>query len=165
MWKLKIIIKELWKSFLFLPGTFIHELTHLIVALLLGAKIKSFTIIPRVKFIDRNHYTVVYGSVEFSPKISAFNFLIGMAPLLMLIPIYLILEHLHFFQYNGTYWELYFDELLAFSNWFYISILLELLSGCLPSTQDIKMSFEGLFSFSGLVMFVIIGFIVLTMYR
>jgi hypothetical protein len=62
---------------MFMPGTLIHELSHAITAIFLGAKVKSFSIWPK---FENNSIKLGYAEVT---KLDTFrNTLIGIAPLI-----------------------------------------------------------------------------------
>jgi len=64
-------------SFVFLPGTFIHELCHALTAVLLGSAVRSFSVWPRV---EGDSIKMGYAEVEVLDIFR--NSLIGIAPLL-----------------------------------------------------------------------------------
>jgi len=76
-------------SMLFLPGTFIHELSHAITATLLGSRVTKFSIWPTVE-----GGTIKMGYAQFVVKDIFRNTLIGISPLVfgILILYFLILN-------------------------------------------------------------------------
>lgn len=161
-YKLGVLVKESWKSILFLPGTFLHELSHYLVAVLTGSTVVAFSLIPKVEFSQNGTYRVTYGSVQSVAKIKAAYILIGLSPLLLLIPIYYILDYLNFFIYHDGYYNINFNEALTLKNILWDILIIQLLSGCLPSSQDIKVVLSGIFSISGVVIITLI--VLMTIY-
>lgn len=152
MKKLGFILKFWTKSILFLPGTFAHELMHFIVAILTGSKITSFSLTPKLTLLENGRYNAEFGSVGFIPRIQAFNFLIGMAPLLLWGVILLVLYKTNILQHYGEGATIDLERLFSFSSiWIWLMII-QLGWGGVPSVVDLKTSVRGFFSFSGLVL-------------
>ncbi len=107
--------------FLALPSTIMHELCHLIIALLSNGKPSSFSIIPK-----RENHQYVLGSVEFVP--AWYNaFIICMAPLILwVIALILFVKSSVLIVSPLLYW---------------------LLVGGIPSKQDFKIGFMYGFGF------------------
>lgn len=99
-----------------IPATLLHEISHWICALLLNGKPSTLSIIPKAK---ENGY--ILGSVTFVPK--WYNaFLIGFSPILLsATALYLFLSNNALIVSPLFYW---------------------LISGGIPSFQDIKVAFR-----------------------
>lgn len=65
-------------SFIFLPGTIIHELSHFFAAILVGARTGKIEILPR--FLDDESHTVALGSVQTQKLGILQGVLVGLAP-------------------------------------------------------------------------------------
>lgn len=114
-----------------ITGTILHEASHFIVAFLLGAKPKTFSLIPKKNIIDGNSYYTL-GSVEVR-NLNNFNaFPIGMSPFLLIIILYFF--NAHFFEY--------FEDTL-YSNILFIFITIILIDSSIPSIVDFKQAFKG----------------------
>ena len=157
MKKLRFILKFWTKSILLLPGTFAHELMHLIVALLTGSKITSFSLIPKLTLLENGRYNAEFGSVGFIPRIQAFNILVGMAPLLLWGVVALILYKINILQHYGEGATIDLQRLFSFSSIWIWFMIIQLGWGGVPSVVDFKTSTKGFFSFSGLLLFMGIG--------
>ena len=111
-----------------LPGTFFHELSHLIVSLLTNGKPISFTIIPKI----RNGY-IILGEVK-SANIRWYNaFFIGIAPLLLIIQSFYIYYMIVTNNYN------YLTNIIL------IFLSANLLYSSIPSKQDLKVGMLSLY--------------------
>jgi hypothetical protein len=111
-------------SLLSLPGTAIHEGMHFLLALLFCARPVSVNLVPR-----REGNSYVMGYVACSQMHWYNAIFVGLAPLLML-PLALWTA-----QWRLEHWAGFrFDELA----WVYL--VGSMVHGCLPSTQDIKIS-------------------------
>lgn len=71
-------IALLFFSFLFLPGTFVHELSHYIMAVILRVKVYSFTLWPKLE-----GDSIRLGSVEIAQTDVIRRFFIGAAPFII----------------------------------------------------------------------------------
>lgn len=150
---MKIVLFWL-KALFFLPGTFLHELSHFTVAKLLGAKITGFSLFPKMtRDPSSQRISYTYGSVHFVPKIRAFNFLIGLAPIMLWLLLYRI------FDIMGIMDEVAQGNLmpsLSIKTFVIVYIFAVLLYSGRPSAVDIKMSIRGLFSFSGFILLLLV---------
>ncbi|AXH16391.1 hypothetical protein CP985_03335 [Malaciobacter mytili LMG 24559] len=125
-------------SFVYLIGTFFHELAHYIAAIILILKKpKGFTIIPKRVVIDKKKYYCL-GSVDINNEdLNWFNSaLIAMAPLVLLILSYYV--YLYFYTYYLIYFKMYF-----FTHLIYIFLLVTLVVNSIPSITDFKLSLKG----------------------
>lgn len=159
---------SVFSQFLFyLPGTFLHEAAHWLVAKLTfshvpskaiieeededGNKIKrvisGFTIIPKIKKDQ-----VVYGHVLSIPKAKAAFVFISSAPLIWFVVLYFLLTHygyLTFLTEDGeAYFKINYLEFFRLENWLLIYVSLQLIWAGTLSSQDIKMFLKGIFSIS-----------------
>jgi hypothetical protein len=81
-------------SFIFLPGTFIHELSHALTATLLGSRVTRFSIWPKVE-----NGGIKMGYAQFTVLDVFRNTLIGISPLIIGISILYFLIY-YFFSVN-----------------------------------------------------------------
>lgn len=139
------------KSLILLPGTFLHELSHLIGAMLIGARIRSFSILPKITYDASGRKFYELGSVEFIPRIKALSFIAGLAPIslwallwFLLVQIGVLIPYESSFSINP--WGLFYVENLWI--WF---VMFQLIIGGKPSRPDIEISVKGFLSFSGLL--------------
>lgn len=65
---------------LYLPGTFLHESAHLLMALLLFLPVTGFTLVPKV-IKQAEGYGVTLGSVRYIQRDPVRGFLVGIAPI------------------------------------------------------------------------------------
>ena len=109
--------------FLILPGIFLHEFSHFIVGLILGAKPVKFSIIP-------NKANNSAGEVHFK-NIRFFNaFPTAFAPIIGgLLGVYVVYEY--YFLYEN-------DALMKFA---YVYLMVIFARTALPSGQDVKVAF------------------------
>ena len=111
----------------FVVSVFFHELSHFIIAFLTNGKPSSFTVIPSGD--EKQGWTL--GSINANVKF--YNaFCIGLAPLLILIPIAFI--------FYSTFFE-YAEQNIINTIFFYL-ILAILLSNSIPSQTDIVIAFK-----------------------
>lgn len=106
-------------AFLFLPGTFIHELSHFLFAILLRVRVLSFNLIPRVE-TDR----IILGSVGLTSSDIFRSFLIGIAPFITGNIILFTLFHFYLnktFQLNITSSIIFFYLIFNISNTMFAS--------------------------------------------
>ncbi len=101
-------------AFLFLPGTFLHELSHFLMAKALRVRTVGFTLIPKI-----GSDSIVLGSVGIEKPDPIRRFLIGIAP--FLIGTTLLLFGIHFFNslnlpLNSPYTLIFIYALFTISN-------------------------------------------------
>ncbi|WP_418181383.1 hypothetical protein ACNSOL_11830 (plasmid) [Aliarcobacter lanthieri] len=116
-------------------GTFFHELSHYIVAIITAFHIpRKFSIFPRVYKNNREN-NIELGHVELEARyLNVFNaFLIGMAPLLLLYLAYLV--SIYFF----VYYERFFD-IGILSYVIYLFLIVTLIVNSIPSKADLKLA-------------------------
>ena len=110
----------------FLPGVFIHELSHFLVGLFLNAKPVSFSIIPSKKKKSAGH-------VSFK-NITFYNaFPTAIAP--TIVGPYLV------YLFHQNYLNLYIDMYGNTALYIFIYVTYTVFNSCLPSNQDIKVIF------------------------
>ena len=124
----RVLTNQYLYNLLILGGTIAHELCHFITGLLLNARPVRFSIIP--KKTGEAHWTL--GSVSFA-NITFYNgIFVGMAPLLLLVPFYLVVP---------TYFvmgDLQYCSLRDITAWFALAYLGP---SAIPSKQDYKIAF------------------------
>lgn len=119
-----------------LPGTFIHELSHAIVAVITGSKIIKFTILPKFEK-DR----IILGEVVHLSKNNYFLPLISTAPL-YLNTIILIL-FLNLFITNTENFNI-FNNIFSF---FLVYFSVVVISSSILSIQDISNFIKSMFNY------------------
>lgn len=119
---------------LYLPGTFLHELSHFLMAKILGLRVFGFSLMPTIKrgFIE-------FGSVTVSKSSSIKLFLVAIAPLLA----GLIFVPLSYLAFSTS------DSLVIKSISLYF--LLSFLNMSIPSKKDIAVGIKG-----GLILFIVV---------
>lgn len=129
-------------------GTFFHELTHYLVAILTTFHIpKNFSIFPKTNKSERS---IELGYVELEMRyLNIFNaFLISMAPLLLLYLAYFVSK------YFFIYYEKYF-EVGIISYIIYLFLMTTLIVNSIPSKADFKIAkYKGSIYFYILLVFV-----------
>ncbi|HUD44069.1 MAG TPA: M50 family metallopeptidase [Patescibacteria group bacterium] len=94
LWTIRII------AIIFLPGTLIHELSHLLIAGLLGVQTGDLTVFPKLQ-----GNTIRMGSVQVAKVDHLRQLFIGLAPVLSGLVILFISFHFFFQQLNSlSYW-------------------------------------------------------------
>lgn len=85
---------------LFMPGTFVHEMSHFMAALFLLVPVGNLTLLPRISDEDsgKGHVSVVLGSVAIAKTDPFRKFLIGIAPVVVGLT---VITSLVFFTYRG----------------------------------------------------------------
>ena len=153
MTRLRLILKFIF----FLPGTFLHELTHYIAALILG-KAEGFSVWPKV---EGNSF--VFGSVKSRTRLKILSSFIAVAPILWWAVLFIMLRYIFF---SGSDEKIAANNIEAiakkpnFSSYadvIFIWMLLQLLWAGRLSIQDIKNFFSGLLSVSGFALLAIVA--------
>ena len=125
----------------YLVGTFIHELSHFLVALLLGHTVKSFSILPEFE-----HGGIKLGSVVYYKKDRFRSILVGIAPIfggtLVAYGLYLLL-----IAYSASWW---ISLILLYS-------LFVILTNMFSSSQDLQ---DVIYLIPMSILIIIIGYIV-----
>lgn len=150
-----MILRLILKFVLYFPGTFAHELSHWVCALILG-RTEDFSVIPRIEGEN-----IVFGKVIASVRYKVFGLFIGAAPLIWWAVLYLFLRYLHILQIHisrpGVHFTFSFDRFPTFSmvDLFFVWLMAQLLWAGRLSLQDIKTCFGGIFSISGLILILV----------
>jgi len=145
-------IKLFCKSILFLFGTFLHELSHFTVALLLG-KPEGFSILPR---IDGDSF--IFGEVRARVRYKVLAVFIATAPLAWWVVLFFIVKHMLTASQGpdiqGLNIAIFLEKLksLSLRDVFPLWFAFQLLWAGRPSMQDMKTFFRGIVSPSGLFM-------------
>ncbi|MGD9679161.1 MAG: hypothetical protein AB7V16_12535 [Vulcanibacillus sp.] len=116
-------------------GTFFHELSHYIVALITTMKIpKKVSLFPKVENINGKK-SIVLGYVEISKEnVNIFNaFPIAMAPLILLYLAYLVSKYFFIFYTN-------YYQINLFGYFVYLFLITTLIVNSVPSSADFKMA-------------------------
>ena len=113
-------------------GVFFHEAAHAIVSLVLFAKPKRFSIIPK-KMETKNGKAYVLGHVIFSNTKWYNAFPSAMAPLLLLFIAVFVENH---------FWD-YFEKNF-YSFLIYTYLLIVFIVNAIPSSQDFKVAFSNI---------------------
>ena len=143
-------IKLFCKSILFLFGTFLHEFSHFVAALLLG-KPEGFSIVPR---IDSDSF--VFGEVRARVRYKVLGVFIATAPLVWWVVLFFMVKHIlpasHGPDVQGLNIASFMEKLkhLPLGNVFALWFASQLLWAGRLSMQDIKTCFRGIVSPSGL---------------
>jgi len=96
-------------SVLFLPGTFVHEISHFLAAILLLVPVGKLELLPE---IYENEDGAALGSVEIAKTDPLRRFLIGIAPFVLGTTI--IIGIIYFFTSNGLLTNYYYLLLIAY---------------------------------------------------
>lgn len=150
-------------SLIFLPGIILHELSHLLMAKLLGVRTGNFSITPRS--LPDGRLQLGYVETERSDPLR--DSLIGLAPLISggLVVGYIAIAKLDFSGLWGYLqsWQLLplwqgflsLSKLPDFPIWFYLTLVVS--STMLPSSSD-RHSFVPLFLYTGLFVILVLLF-------
>ena len=107
-------------SFIFLPGTFIHELCHALTAVLLGGRVASFSVWPR---IEGDSIKMGFAEVEVLDLIR--NSLIGISPLVIgSVTLYFLAS---IFQNSSIWYQL-----------LYVYLIFQISNSMFLSPSDVK---------------------------
>lgn len=167
-----IYIKVTMTYCVYFPALFLHELSHYLVARLLGARIVKVFKFPKVIFMDDGRtYKIVYASVVWLPKGKIINdgtyrptpildkislMLVNIAPLTLLTIPTFILYCFGVLQISPLS-IIHPSWLFKYENiWFYL-ICLQVLWGFWPSKTDWSGFLKGYFSFTGTVLTILIS--------
>ena len=151
MTRLRLILKFIF----FLPGTFLHELTHYVAALILG-KAEGFSVWPKV---EGNSF--IFGSVKSRTRVKVLSSFIAVAPILWWAVLFIILRHVLFSrpEHSVGFFAAMTKGLKTFSytDAVLLWLLVQILWAGRLSIQDIKNFFSGLLSVSGLALLAIVA--------
>jgi hypothetical protein len=146
---------KLWaKALFFYSGTFLHETTHYIASILTLSRVTNFSLKPSVEYDKKTGRKIgeQFGEVRFIPRVKALSFIIGLAPLSLWVLLWWILKETEFvIAYESSFqinYERVFDLEYAWV-WF---AMIQLIRSGFPSSADIRLSYMGLFSLSGIFM-------------
>ena len=112
----RITKRKNWSMYLyatlFLPGTFIHEMSHFLVALVLLVPVGKLELVPRVEEEEKGYEL---GSVAIAKTDPVRRFLIGFAPLIFgLLIIFTILYFVSVNRFIDTWWGNILAAILIF---------------------------------------------------
>lgn len=127
----------------YFPGTFLHEMSHFLMALILGARPKFPFLFPK-KDIDGS---IVLGRVQTISAKWYNSFPIAIAPLSLMIVAFFFQKHYF------SYFDFSFLSALL-----YFYLLIVLIDSAIPSTQDIRVAISGLNLLGG-SMWILIAFL------
>jgi len=142
------------KAFVFLTGTFLHELTHYIAAKIVGANVTKFSIVPHlIDDLKSNRVPgELYGHVNFHPKIQAFNFIVGLAPVFLWYVLWFILKYFGIVDASENTFRINFERLFDPALIWVWFLAVQLFRGGFPSSVDIKLAWSSFFSISGIIL-------------
>lgn len=146
---------------LFLPGTFLHEVSHWLTAVVLGARASKLSIWPKVK----RRGELQMGSVQVEVSDPFRHSLIGLAPLVfgsvvvLLIGRRLNLEHLALAFSGGDLEQIWraINEILAAPDvWLWLYLIFAISNAMLPSASD-RESWWSVMLYLSLALLLLIG--------
>jgi hypothetical protein len=140
--KIRLLLKII---FLF-AGTFLHELTHYVAALVFGTP-AGFSVFPRI-----SGDSLIFGSVKAKTKFRVLSSFIAIAPLIWWLILYLVLFHYRAARHLYLGRSSSYVALIV-----YLWLGIQLLWAGRLSSQDVRTFFSGLFSFSGLFLILTIA--------
>lgn len=140
---------ELFINILFnFLATLMHEIAHALVAILTMSKILSISVTPQIKFMD-GYISIVYGSVRAIPRFLGLNVFVALAPFLLFIPLYYILNTADILDmgYKGGSFIFELDvykflKLPILEEYFIVQLFL----GAFPSSTDYRVALRSAFS-------------------
>ncbi len=144
MHKTPYYIYILLNSAIKLPSTFLHEIAHVVVALLLGCRVKGFSIFPKIE--DEGFIT--FGQVQVGARFPGVLFLVGLAPII----------------WNIIAFFIYIYDVIIINKFITYAVILCLISAGIPSYQDTFLAFKGLISFSGAIIAALLILVIITFY-
>lgn len=146
-----IRIRLFLKFIFFFFGTFLHELSHYLFALMLG-RAEGFSVLPRIE-----GESFIFGSVKSRTRYKVLSSFVASAPLIWWAVLILLMIHLGFIRTGSGMPEVnaaaVLRRLRSFSlrDLLFIWLFLQLLWAGRLSGPDIKNFSRGLLSVSGLV--------------
>lgn len=130
-------IQVLLQALFRFPGTFLHELAHLLVGLVLNAKPVNVSLFPR-KEGDK----IILGSVGFR-NVTWYNaFPTAMAPFLLIIPIYILSIDLNIMEFNKVLNSIFALDYIVIVK---LYLLYTFILAIIPSPTDFKVAFSNIF--------------------
>lgn len=131
-------------SFIKIPSTFLHEMAHVIAALMLGCRVKGFSIFPKIEDFG----CITFGEVQVGGRFPGVFFIVGMAPII----------------WNILAFYLYISETVIVNKYLTYVLMLYLISAGIPSYQDLFIAGKGLKSFSGIVILILMALSIAAFY-
>jgi len=132
----------------YLIGTFFHELSHLIISLIMNGKPVNFSLLPQK---DKNDPNIIILGYVSSNNIKWYNAIpISMSPLLLLVGVY-------FFD---KYFFVHIPQNI-YSIPIYLFLIISLIDSAIPSREDFRVAFSsffGLFFYTLLISVIIFYF-------
>lgn len=142
------------KAFVFLTSTVLHELTHYIAVKLVGGRVTKFSIVPHLidDFKNKRSPGELYGHVSFYPKIQAFNFIPGLAPIFLWYVLWFVLKNFGIVDASENTFRINFERLFDPALIWVWFLSVQLFRGGFPSTVDIRLAWSSFFSVSGVIL-------------
>jgi hypothetical protein len=147
---------------LFLPGTFLHELSHWLTATLLGVKTGRFSLWPKPK--KGRHLQM--GAVQIDVADPFRHSLIGLAPLIFGSIVVLLIGQgwLNLGQIGAAFaggdltllWEAMLQTLTLPDVWLWLYLVFAISNGMLPSASD-RESWRSALIYTGIALILAIG--------
>ena len=128
-----------------LPGTILHELSHYIIAFIIGCRPRGFTVIPRK--VDNGW---ILGEVRVTRGTGLHLIIVAFAPLL-LIPLAFWVDYHFFIWFDYTYTNIFL----------YFYILINIIVSSIPSTVDFRVAIGGFWYIVKFILSIIIFFAVI----
>ena len=150
------------KALFYLPGTFAHEFSHLLFALVFARQVRGFNIIPDFK-------EGTAGSVQYISTNGAASMLISFAPKLYWFALVYFLNYLSVVKINYELQSCMIN--LAHINWkspfslISLYLIIQLLWAGSLSFKDWENILKGLFSLSGLLLVLFIVTLAFVLFR
>jgi hypothetical protein len=143
---MEIFLINLIRLFFFFPSTILHEISHYIFAKICGHYVERFDIFP--KFKNLRLETEYLGCVVSRPKIGFTFFIVGLAPLVLLIPLYFLFKVSPYLDIVLTtqYFSLGVDKGLFVNTDGLLTLYgsIQLLNAAIPSRTDIIVAVKAL---------------------
>lgn len=174
-WLLELL-GERWYVFILWPGVVVHELSHLLAALLTFTKVTGISLIPKISGNSRELGSVTHESVKDPFRlilISAFPF-IGSAVVIWLLTILLlpkaslsapiipvvnewwqIIDYFQlWFKFVGNLWQAF--DISMWQSWLWLYLLICLAAHLAPSGHDLNYTTTGLAVLTLLIILVVV---------
>lgn len=87
-------------SLIYLPGTILHELSHLFTSIILFVPVHGFDLIPRIDQNDNGHYHARLGAVHHAQTDPIRGMLIGASPIFFGLAFFYIVFESQFFPHS-----------------------------------------------------------------
>jgi len=164
-------IRFFFKVIFYLPGTFLHEFSHLLGFWIMGFNNLKFSLIPK-NILSSFEITMGSATASLSENQSRIRLILpAISPKFFLFPLYYLLNYfgvLHIEMYsNAVDISIFFKELDFLNPYTYLLLYLsmQLFWASSLSFQDWKMFFSGIFSFWGIIMIGLLLAIAFSLYR